>query len=449
MTRTDLTRKLLLGALTAAFLAVAGKSFYDHRHLREPVVLGPGVTRVTTLSEYNPTIRGTANDANIYVLEGKEPGGTVFVFGGTHAEEPAGRLAAWLLVEHATLERGRLIVALSANRSASTVTRPSAAYPATYTIPTAWGGQTFRMGDRFTNPLDQWPDPEVFIHYPSGQYLAYVDVRNLNRAFPGRANGSLTERTTYAFMELIRREQVDVAIDLHEAELQYPVINTIVTHQKGQELATMISMTLTDLEGFDIGTEFSPRQPARPHAPRNRRPLAGGVAAVRGARAVPRCHARAHGRRRAVERPGRVRREGRQEGAAVRADRRQGMAHRHPRRASHVVCRPDARHLDRVQRGPRGRREGHSALCGPASNTASATSCAIPGRLPGTASPTNRTPRPPPLRTAAAFRRLPLPAARAPRLLLSWPGRLPRRRRRENPGFASAGCVSCTGPRRS
>jgi hypothetical protein len=237
---------------------VAGKGFYDHRHLQEPVVMGPGVTRVVKLSEYNPTIRGTANDANLYILEGREPGGTIFVFGGTHAEEPAGRLAAWLLVEHATLARGRLIVSLSANRSASTVTRPSAAYPATYTIPTAWGGQTFRMGDRFTSPLDQWPDPEVFIHYPSGQYLAYVDVRNLNRAFPGRPNGTLTERTTWAFMEMIRREKVDVAIDLHEAELQYPVINTIVTHQKGQELATMISMTLTDLEGFNIGTEFSP-----------------------------------------------------------------------------------------------------------------------------------------------------------------------------------------------
>jgi hypothetical protein len=258
MTRTGLARKLLLAALGVAFLAVAGKGFHDHRHLQEPVVIGPGVTRVVKLSEYNPTIRGTANDANLYVLEGREPGGTIFVFGGTHAEEPAGRLAAWLLVEHATLTRGRLIVSLSANRSASTVTRPSAAYPATYTIPTAWGGQTFRMGDRFTSPLDQWPDPEVFIHYPSGQYLAYVDVRNLNRAFPGRPNGTLTERTTWAFMEMIRREQVDVAIDLHEAELQYPVINTIVTHQKGQELATMISMTLTDLEGFNIGTEFSP-----------------------------------------------------------------------------------------------------------------------------------------------------------------------------------------------
>jgi len=251
-------RKTLLGVLAGVFLAASGKSFYDHRHLREPVVLGPGVTIVKTLGDYHASLRGTVNDINLYVLEGKEPGGTVLVFGGTHAEEPAGRLAAWLLVEQAILERGRLIVALSANRSASTVTRPGAAYPPDYTIPTRWGGQTFRMGDRWSNPLDQWPDPEVYIHYPSGQSLAYVDIRNLNRAFPGRPDGTLTERTTFAFMELIRREKVDVAIDLHEAELQYPVINTIVTHQKGQEFATMVSMTLSDLEGFKIGTEFSP-----------------------------------------------------------------------------------------------------------------------------------------------------------------------------------------------
>jgi hypothetical protein len=258
MTATARIRKTLLAVLAVIFLVVSGKSFYDHRHLREPVVLGPGVTSVKTLGDYHPSLRGTVNDINLYVLDGREPGGTVLVFGGTHAEEPAGRLAAWLLVEHATLDRGRLIVALSANRSATTVTRPGAAYPPDYTIPTAWGGQTFRMGDRWSNPLDQWPDPEVYIHYPSGQYLAYVDVRNLNRVFPGRPDGTLTERTTFAFMELIRREKVDVAIDLHEAELQYPVINTIVTHQKGQELATMVSMTLTDLEGFKIGTEFSP-----------------------------------------------------------------------------------------------------------------------------------------------------------------------------------------------
>ncbi|HUI65785.1 MAG TPA: succinylglutamate desuccinylase, partial [Bacteroidota bacterium] len=42
-------------------------------------------------------------------------------------------------------------------------------------------------------------------------------------------------------------------------ELQYPVISTIVTHEKGRELATMVSMMLTDNEGFKIGTEFSPK----------------------------------------------------------------------------------------------------------------------------------------------------------------------------------------------
>jgi predicted deacylase len=199
------------------------------------------------------------NDCNLYFLKGKEAGATILVVGGTHPEEPAGRLAAWLFAENAIMEKGTLIVALSANRSGTTVTRVGGAYPEDYTIPTAWRGQRFRMGDRWSNPLDQWPDPEVYIHYPSLQPLAYVDIRNLNRAWPGRPNGTLTEQTCHAFMELIRKEKVDLFIDLHEAELQYPVISTIVAHEKGQELATLVSMTLSDLEGFNIGSEFSPK----------------------------------------------------------------------------------------------------------------------------------------------------------------------------------------------
>jgi predicted deacylase len=183
----------------------------------------------------------------------------MMVLGGTHPEEPAGRLAAWLLVENGVMEAGRLIVVPTANRSASTASRLGGAYPADFTIPTAWGGQRFRMGDRWTNPLDQWPDPEMYIHYPSRQKLAYVDIRNLNRTFPGRPNGTLTERTCHALMELIRRERVDILIDLHEAELQYPVISTIVSHEAGEELAMLVSMMLTDMEGFNMGMEFSPR----------------------------------------------------------------------------------------------------------------------------------------------------------------------------------------------
>jgi len=178
-------RKTILLLLGLALAVPAGVSFYKSRHLREPVVLGPGVTGVKKLSAYFPGIEGTVNDVNVYFLEGTEPGGTVLVLGGTHPEEPAGRLTTWILTENAVVDRGRLIVVNSANRSATTVTRLGGAYPPDFTITTPWGGQTFRMGDRWTNPLDQWPDPEVFIHYPSRQELAYVDIRNLNRAWPG------------------------------------------------------------------------------------------------------------------------------------------------------------------------------------------------------------------------------------------------------------------------
>jgi len=256
---TSSLRKLGFGIVGLLLLMTSGVSFYESRHLKEPVVISEGVTQVVKLSRYFSGIEGTANDCNVYVLEGKEPGATLCILGGTHPEEPGGQLAAWLFAENAMMKKGRLIVVLSANRSATTVTRVGGAYPPDFTITTPWGGQIFRLGDRWSNPLDQWPDPEVYIHYPSGQYLAYVDIRNLNRCWPGRPNGTLTEKTCYALMEMIRKEKVDIVIDLHEAELQYPVISTIVAHEKGQELATFVSMTLTDMEGFKMGMEFSPK----------------------------------------------------------------------------------------------------------------------------------------------------------------------------------------------
>jgi len=252
-------RKSVIIALGLVLAAFAGLSFHASRFLKEPVVAGPSVARVAPLSEYFAPLKGTANDANVFILEGAKPGGTVLVLGGSHPEEPASRLTTWLLAENAVLEQGRLIVLNSANRSASTVTRPSGAYPATYTIATDWGGQTFRMGDRWSNPLDQWPDPEVYIHYPSKQNLAYMDIRNLNRDWPGRANGTLTEQTCYALIQLINKEAVDIVVDIHEAELQYPVISTIVAHPRGLDTAAMASMTLTD-EEFKIGMEKSPAE---------------------------------------------------------------------------------------------------------------------------------------------------------------------------------------------
>lgn len=251
-------RKIVIAVLGASLAAAAGLSFYRSRHLPEPVVPGPGVTAVKKLSDYFPPLKGTVNDSNVFVLEGKEPGGAVLVLGGTHAEEPAGRLACWILAENAEISKGRLFVILTANRSASKVTRLGGAYPPDFTIETPSGGRTFRMGDRWSSPLDQWPDPEVYVHYPSRQELAYIDIRNLNRTFPGRPDGTLTERTGHAILELIRKENIDIAIDLHEAELQYPVISTIVTHERGADLATLASMMISSYEGFAIGVENSP-----------------------------------------------------------------------------------------------------------------------------------------------------------------------------------------------
>jgi predicted deacylase len=252
------TRKALFAFIGAVLIVFSGKSFYGSRRLKEPVVAGPGITKVRKLSEFFQGIKGSINDANVYVLEGKKPGGSVLLLGGSHPEEPAGRLATWVLTENAVVEQGRVFILNSANRSATTVTRLGGAYPPDFTIKTPWGGQKFRMGDRWSNPLDQWPDPEVYVHYPSRQELAYVDVRNLNRAWPGRPDGTLTERTCYALTKLIDAEKIDIVIDLHEAELQYPVISAIVAHQKGADLAAMASMMISASEGFEIGVEYSP-----------------------------------------------------------------------------------------------------------------------------------------------------------------------------------------------
>lgn len=251
-------RKFILIALGLVLMVFAGVSFYESRHLKEPVVLSRGVTQVKKLSDYFRGIRGTINDSNIYILEGAKPGGTILILGGTHPEEPGSRLTTWIFAENAEVDQGRVFVINSANRSATTVTRLGGGYPPDFTIPTPWGGQKFRMGDRWSNPLDQWPDPEAYIHYPSRQELAYVDIRNLNRTWPGRAKGTLTEKTCYALIQLIRKEKVDIVIDLHEAELQYPVISTIVAHKKGQDLAALASMMISGTAGFSIGMEYSP-----------------------------------------------------------------------------------------------------------------------------------------------------------------------------------------------
>lgn len=240
-------------------MAVAGYLFWEHRNYKEPVVVSEYITEVKKLSDYSDVVKGTVNDCNVYIFDSGVEGGTFLIWGGTHAEEPAGPMTAALLVENLKVTQGKVIIIDRENNSGSTNTRVGEAYPRFFTYETDWGTKVWRFGDRHANQLDSWPDPEVYIHYPSGQTLANVDIRNTNRNWPGKANGLLTERTNYAVMQLIEQEGVDMTLDLHEAELEYTVENTIVVHEKGQAVAAMVSMDLT-ANTFDVpvGMEFSP-----------------------------------------------------------------------------------------------------------------------------------------------------------------------------------------------
>ncbi|MBI5692475.1 MAG: succinylglutamate desuccinylase/aspartoacylase family protein [Verrucomicrobia bacterium] len=253
----DKTRRggvLLAAAVLVA--AVTGRDFVAQRK-HFAVHRGPGVTQVWRLSDFLPSLAGTRGDTEVFVLAGRKPGATVLVMGGIHANEPAGHVAAVTLVESAVMEAGRLIVIPTTNASGFTAGDPQEANPPAFSLATRTGLRWFRYGGRGSAAVDQWPDPDIYLHHPSGQSLSGNQTRNMNRAFPGRADGNFTERCAFAVTELVRREKVDLVIDLHEASPEYPVINTIVAHERAMALAVSVAMGL-ELRGIKIGLEASP-----------------------------------------------------------------------------------------------------------------------------------------------------------------------------------------------
>src|SRR4051812_8384461 len=154
---------------------------------------------------------------------------------GTHPQEIGGMLAAVLMIENARVRKGRIIVVPQANRSGFTHTDPMEAYLHTIEVPTPNGQRWFRVGMRVTNPADQWPDPDIFVHSPSGEGMVGHEARNLNRVHPGNTTGWLTSRVSAALTSLAA--QSDLVFDLHEAQPEYPVINMMVVHEHAFETA--------------------------------------------------------------------------------------------------------------------------------------------------------------------------------------------------------------------
>ena len=242
--------------LSLAISFVAGKEFLKMRE-PEPIVKGEGVTSIQRLSDYLPDLKGTRGDSEVYVFQGKEPGGSVLVLGGTHGNEPSGYMSAILMVENLKVDKGTVYVLPRTNGSGLTHNDPQEGSPQRFTIKTPFGERWFRYGSRATNPLDQWPDPDVYIHAASGQQLSGNETRNINRAYPGRPDGTYTEKMAYAITEMIRKNDINMTIDLHEASPEYPVINAIVSHERAMPIASQVVMNM-EFENIQIGLEPSP-----------------------------------------------------------------------------------------------------------------------------------------------------------------------------------------------
>jgi ribosomal protein L34E len=259
-------KRSLFAALTALFLlfslgiqGLAAQDLHGRYLINHDYRPSEGLSRTGWLSDYYPGLLGTPGDSKVYYFEGQKPGGTLFVGGGTHANEIAGIMAAVVLVENLKVEAGRVIVVPNMNNSAIGNQEREPELPA-YTsrgpswisIKTPSGIRYFKYGSRATDRAHQGvADPlGGYVHPDSSEApLAGWEFRNLNRAYPGRTDSGLTQKIAYAVMQLLIRENVSVAFDYHEADVGGRLANMMVANPKNIETA---AGALFDLE-LDYG----------------------------------------------------------------------------------------------------------------------------------------------------------------------------------------------------
>lgn len=240
--------KFLLVFLVLA-LAISGLASGPISHDIRP---GYGVTELRWLSDYFPALAGTPGDTPIYVMRGGEEGGVLLLLGGTHANEIATVMAAILVVERGEVWQGTVFVIPHTNNSAARynqrIRHPTS--PQWIELINPFGEvRRFRYGSRFTQAEDQEPDPEIFVHYPSGMALRGLEARNLNRVHPGKADGTLTQQISYALFRLVETEGVSVVIDMHEAAISSRLAYTLICHPRALMIGAMAIMDL-ELDGI-------------------------------------------------------------------------------------------------------------------------------------------------------------------------------------------------------
>lgn len=180
----------------------------------------PNITGVIRLSDYNPNLKDTPGDVDIYVFDSGIPGGKALIYGGTHTNEVGSMLNAVTYLENVKCEEGTLYVMVRANNSGYSHTQPLLAQANKMTFQLSDGStREFRIGTRISNPVHQWPDPNYRLNTSKRElrHDEIAEIGNLNRNHPGLEEGYLTEMVCYAIYNFIQTEQIDFIYDGHEA----------------------------------------------------------------------------------------------------------------------------------------------------------------------------------------------------------------------------------------
>lgn len=255
-------KNLLVLALAIAFTVPAAVDFLA-MHQKEAVAV-PAECQVKMLSDYDANLKGTAQDTEVYVFDSGVPGGTMLILGGTHPNESAGGLAAIAMVENIHVTAGRVFVIAHNNSSAYTHTSPIDGMQDFFDIQLADGSvRTFRVGNRLTNPVDQWPDRSYFVS-PAGRILKNTEtpeIRNVDRMYYGTEDGVMTTQGCYAIYNMILTEDISLAMDMHEGSPEFlyldcTMVNGGQHNTEAMQIGSDMALSM-QFDGLEMRTEYS------------------------------------------------------------------------------------------------------------------------------------------------------------------------------------------------
>ena len=256
-------KNIVVLVVTIIIAVIASMDFLS-MHKNEEIAQNPSITEIKMLSQYSPRLKGTSLDTEVYFFDSGIEGGTFLILGGTHPNETAGLVAATALIENISVEEGRVIIIPRTNTRGFTHTSPFDGMQDFFTLTLEDGTErTFRVGNRLTNPVHQWPDMNYY-EGTSGRTIygtENAEVRNVNRLYYGTEDGVLTEQLCYGIYNLINEENVSITMDMHEGSPEFLYLDCTMVNMKRDNTTAMsiasdmaLSMNFDDL---DMRAEYS------------------------------------------------------------------------------------------------------------------------------------------------------------------------------------------------